>query len=293
MKRRQGRTVSDTQDKARRPTRPPAQRAGTHDHIIPLPNVSPPLQTANEHPHVALLELHRLLARRLALGGRVFRLLGCGGRRRDLDVHALVRNRRVGPFPVLCVPFLRGYLLGSALLLLLLKLLALLERNDVLPVHVVLHVAHVRELREETLAAERRAVRVRRHRLVVLRAVQDVVQVHLVELLVLLAVILVKAARLQGFAGGGEKRERKKSKVQPGHASSIHATTARPFARLRMSVQEGGNHSHFLRTVLQHRVQFIFAQIRRLRVLLRGAGLRAQVRLRRVHLVDDYPNSQR
>ena len=44
---------------------------------------------------------------------------------------------------------------------------------------------------------------------------------------------------------------------------------------------------HLLRAVLQHRMQLLLAQVVRLRRVLRRGRFRAQVRLRRVHLVDD------
>ena len=108
----------------------------------------------------------------------------------------------MGPLAVLGLR--RGELLRLALVLLALEALALLDGDDVLPVHVVLDVADVRKLLEEALAAEGRALVLRSDGLVVFRAVEDVVQVHLVELLALLAVILVEAAA--GERGAQEGR---------------------------------------------------------------------------------------
>ena len=129
------------------------------------------------------------------------------------DVHSLIRDLGMGPFPVLA--FLSSQLLGLSLRFLLFKLLTFLEGDDIFPIHIILDIAHVSKLREEPLATEGSAfVRVG-HRFVMFGVIEDVVQIHLVQLLVLIVVILVetiidkkkpKSPRGGGGVGGGRDR---------------------------------------------------------------------------------------
>ena len=148
------------------------------------------------------------------------------------DVHSLIRDLGMGPFPVLA--FLSSQLLGLSLRFLLFKLLTFLEGDDIFPIHIILDIAHVSKLREEPLATEGSAfVRVG-HRFVMFGVIEDVVQIHLVQLLVLIVVILVetirdkknpKSPRGGGGVGGGRDRVKVYEREAGGEGKKKHKPT--------------------------------------------------------------------
>lgn len=107
-----------------------------------------------------------------------------------LDVHSLIRDGGMGPFPILA--FSSSQLLGLPLRFLLFKLVTFLKRNDIFPVHIILDIADVSKLREEAFTTKGSAFARVGHRFVMFGVVEDVVEIHLVQLLVLIAVILVE-----------------------------------------------------------------------------------------------------
>ena len=106
-----------------------------------------------------------------------------------INVHTLIRNLSMGPFSIarlLCSKFL-----CFPLILFTLEFSSLLQRDDFLPTHVVLHVTHGCELGEETFTTQR-CTSISGHRLMSFGSIQNIIEVHLIQLLTLQAVILVE-----------------------------------------------------------------------------------------------------
>ena len=158
------------------------------------------------------------------------------------DVHSLIRDLGMGPFPVLA--FLSSQLLGLSLRFLLFKLLTFLEGDDIFPIHIILDIAHVSKLREEPLATEGSAfVRVG-HRFVMFGVIEDVVQIHLVQLLVLIVVILVetiidkKTPNRRGVGVGVWGRGRDRVKVYEREAGGEGKKTQTNKRKSRLSAKQ-------------------------------------------------------
>lgn len=106
-----------------------------------------------------------------------------------VHVHTLIRDLGVRAFSIaglLCSEFL-----CLPLILPTLKLLPLLQRNDLLPTHVILHITNCRKLGEETFTAQR-CTSISGHRLVCFGSIQNIIEIHFIQLLALQAVVLVE-----------------------------------------------------------------------------------------------------
>lgn len=167
--------------------------------VVAMANVAEALQTTNEDSQVAILELHGALHVRLARGRRLLLLpLGLGTLRRRLPrprraIVPLICARR----ELSCRPPLRGgHLRRRDLLLppLLIHLGPQIGGNNVLPRrHVGLDILHGK-LIEELLASERGA-RGCGGRLVRLGLVDDIVEIHLLELGLAVGILLEDVGR--------------------------------------------------------------------------------------------------
>lgn len=82
---------------------------------------------------------------------------------------------------------------GFLLILLFLKLLAFRERDDVFPAHVVLYIGDRSELSKEAFATKRGATFTGFcDGLVIFGTVKNIIEIHFIQLLVLLRVVLVE-----------------------------------------------------------------------------------------------------
>lgn len=106
-----------------------------------------------------------------------------------INVHTLIRNLSMGAFSI--AGLLCNMFLCFPLILFTLKFSSLLQRDDFLPTHVILHVTHCRKLGEETFTTQR-CTSVIGHRLMSFGPIQDIIEVHLIQLLTLQAVVLVE-----------------------------------------------------------------------------------------------------
>jgi hypothetical protein len=94
-------------------------------------------------------------------------------------------------------------LLYASLLFLTLKSLSLLQGNNIHPTHIVLDVADGGKLRQEAFPTHGGGASAPRSKsFVIFGVIQDIVEIHVIELLVLLIVVFVETRRERGRSWG-------------------------------------------------------------------------------------------